>query len=378
MADQDLQQGVLMKKLAAATALVLVLGLQAAVATSTSRLKDVASLRGVPSEPILGYGLVVGLNKTGDKRQTLFSAQSLANMLERFGVEVPADQMKVENVAAVLVTAELSPFAQLGARLDVTASSIGDARSLQGGTLLPTPLRRTDGSIVALAQGPLSIGGFGAGGGGSSVAVNHLTVGRVPNGGFVQVARQTALPALDSIAFALRDPDFMSARRVADAINMELGANQAIVEDAGTVVVTVPQESRSAIASFVARLEPIPVTIDQIARVAINERTGTVVLGGDVRIGPAAVAHGNLSVRIDTQYQVSQPESFSGGTTQVVPRTNVNVQETEAQLVELQSGTTLAEVVRALNALGATPRDIIAIMQALKAAGALQAEIVIL
>ena len=348
------------------------------VASSTSRLKDVASLRGVPSEPIVGYGLVVGLNKTGDKRQTLFSAQSLANMLERFGVEVSAEQMKVENVAAVLVTAELNPFAQLGARLDVTASSIGDARSLQGGTLLPTPLRRTDGAVVALAQGPLSIGGFGAGGGGSSVAVNHLTVGRVPNGGLVQVARQTALPALDRIAFALREPDFMSARRVADAINLELGADQAVVEDAGTVVVSVPQESRGAIASFVARLEPLPVTLDQIARVAINERTGTVVLGGDVRIGPAAVAHGNLSVRIDTQYQVSQPQSFSGGDTQVVPRTNINVQETEAQLVELQSGTTLAEVVRALNALGATPRDIIAIMQALKAAGALRAEIVIL
>ena len=352
--------------------------LPSGAASSTSRLKDVASLRGVPTEAVLGYGLVVGLNKTGDKRQTIFSAQSLANMLERFGVDVNADRVKVENIAAVLVTAELSPFAQLGTRLDVTASSVGDARSLQGGTLLPTPLRRTDGAVVAIAQGPLSIGGFGAGAGGSAVAVNHLTVGRVPNGGIVQVLRQTALPALDRIAFALREPDFMSARRVADAINMELGADQAIVEDAGTVVVAVPQESRGAIASFVARLEPLPVTLDQVARVAINERTGTVVLGGDVRIGPAAVAHGNLSVRISTQFEVSQPEGFSLGQTRVVPQSNVNVQETEAQLIELQSGTTLADVVRALNALGATPRDIIAIMQALKAAGALRAELVIL
>jgi flagellar P-ring protein precursor FlgI len=362
-------------KLFAAT---LVLTLPVAAMSSTSRLKDVASLRGIPSEPIIGYGLVVGLNKTGDRRQTLFSAQSLANMLERFGVEVPVRDMKVENIAAVLVTGELSSFAQAGTRLDVIASSIGDARSLQGGTLLPTPLRRTDGTIVALAQGPLSIGGFGAGGGGSSVVVNHLTVGRVPNGGLVQVSRQTSLPALDRIAFALREPDFMSARHVADAINMELGAEQAKVEDAGTVVVEVPADSRASIASFVARLEPLQVAIDQVARVVINERTGTVVLGGDVRIGTAAVAHGNLSVRIDTQFQVSQPEGFSRGQTQVVPQTNVNVQETEAQLVELQSGTTLADVVRALNALGATPRDIIAIMQALKAAGALRAEIVIL
>lgn len=347
-------------------------------AASSARLKDIATLRGIPAEPILGYGLVVGLNKTGDRRQTIFSAQSLASMLERFGVAVPADQMKVENIAAVVVTAELSPFAQLGARLDVTASSIGDARSLQGGTLLPTPLRRTDGAVVALAQGPLSIGGFGAEGGGSSVAVNHLTVGRVPNGGFVQVSRQTALPALDRIAFALRDPDFISARRVADAINIELGGEMATVEDAGTVTVAVPPTARTAIASFVARLEPLPVVLDQVARVVINERTGTVVLGGDVRIGPAAVAHGSLSVRIDTQYQVSQPEPFANGDTVVVPQTDVSVRETDAQLVELQSGATLADVVRALNALGATPRDIIAIMQALKAAGALRAEIVIL
>jgi flagellar P-ring protein FlgI len=359
-------------------ALALLLALPVALESTPARLKDIATLRGVPSEPVIGYGLVVGLNKTGDRRQTIFSGQSLAAMLERFGVAISPAEMKVENIAAVVVTGELSPFAQLGARLDITASSIGDARSLQGGTLLPTPLRRTDGSIVALAQGPLSIGGFGAGGGGSSVTVNHLTVGRVPGGGLVQVSRQTALPALDQIAFALRDPDFVSARRVADAINMELGADSAVVEDAGTVSVTVPQASRTAVASLIARLEPLPVTLDSVARVAINERTGTVVLGGDVRIGPAAVAHGNLSVRIATQLQVSQPAPFSQGQTTVVPQSQVDVEESEAQLVELNSGTTLADVVKALNALGATPRDIIAIMQALKAAGALRAEIVIL
>ena len=346
--------------------------------SATARLKDVASLRGIPSEPLVGYGLVVGLNKTGDRRQTIFPAQTLAAMLERFGIAVPAEQMKVENVAAVMVTAELGPFAQTGARLDVLASSIGDARSLQGGTLLPTPLHRTDGAVVALAQGPLSIGGFGGGNEGASLTVNHLTVGRVPNGGLVQVSRQTALPALDRISFSLRDPDFISATHIADAINAELGGAAAVVEDAGTVAVTVPPASRGALAAFVARLEPIAVSVDQAARVVINERTGTVVLGGDVRLGPAAVAHGSLSVRINTELQVSQPLPRSKGETVVVPQSEVSVEEREAKLVELQAGTTLADVVHALNELGATPRDIIAIMQALKASGALLAEIVIL
>ncbi len=345
---------------------------------ASSRLKDIAVLRGVPVEPLVGYGLVVGLNKTGDRRQTVFSTQSLANMLERFGVAIDPEKIKVENIAAVMVTAELNPYAQVGARIDVTASSIGDARSLQGGTLLPTPLRMPDGSIVALAQGPLSIGGFGASGASASVSVNHLTVGRVPNGGLVQVARQTALPPLERIAFALREPDFISAKRVADAINRELGSDDAVVADAGTVVVTVPPYARNSVPSLIARLEPLQVTIDQVARVVINERTGTVVLGGDVRIGPAAVAHGNLSVRIATEYQTSQPLPLSQGQTTVVPRTEVDIEERDAQLVELNSGTTLGDIVRALNTLGASPRDIIAIMQALKAAGALQAEIVIL
>jgi flagellar P-ring protein precursor FlgI len=348
------------------------------VPIAVSRLKDVASLQGPVTQPLVGYGLVVGLNKTGDKRQTIFSAQTLANMLERFGVAVPAGGIKIENVAAVLVTAEVGPYAQTGSRLDVTASSIGDAKSLQGGTLLPTPLRGPDGAIVALAQGPLSIGGFGGGSGGNTVSVNHLTVGRVPGGALVQVSRQTAIPVLDVLRFSLREPDFVSAGRVARAINMELGANSARVSDPGTVVVDVPQEYRAMVPDLIARLEPLPIAVDNAARVVINERTGTVVLGGDVRIGPVAVAHGNLSVRVATDYQVSQPEGFSRGQTTVVPQTAVNVNQEDRKLVTLESGTTLADVVRALNTLGVTPRDIIAIMQALKAAGALRAEVVIL
>jgi flagellar P-ring protein precursor FlgI len=345
---------------------------------AVSRLKDIASLQGPVTEPLVGYGLVVGLNKTGDRRQTIFSAQTLANMLERFGVAVPAGGIKIENVAAVLVTAEVGPYAQMGSRLDVLASSIGDAKSLQGGTLLPTSMRGPDGTIVALAQGPLSIGGFGGGTGGNTVAVNHLTVGRVPGGALVQVARQTALPATDVLRFSIREPDFISAGRVAKAINMELGANSARVSDPGTIVVEVPENYRASVPDLVARLEPLPIAVDNVARVVINERTGTVVLGGDVRIGPVAVAHGNLSVRVATDYQVSQPEGFSRGETTVTPQTQVKVNQEDRKLIALESGTTLADVVRALNTLGVTPRDIIAIMQALKAAGALRAEVVIL
>jgi flagellar P-ring protein precursor FlgI len=344
------------------------------------RLKDVVSLQGVQATPLIGYGLVVGLNKTGDRRQTIFSAQTLANMLERFGVSVPGAEIKIENVAAVMVTSELPAFVRNGVRIDVTVSSVGDAKSLQGGTLLATALRGPDGSVYALAQGPLSLGGFGGGdGGGNSVQVNHLTAGRVPGGGLVQASSRVQLPTGQDVTLAMRDPDFVNARRVADAINTDLGPSTARAVDAATVVVKVPDAYTNALPDLMARLEPLPLSIDTIARVVINERTGTVVVGANVRLGTAAVAHGNLSVKIRTQYDVSQPNPLSkGGETAVVPRTDVNVEEGDSKLVTLEEGTTLDGVVRALNALGATPRDIIAIMQALKAAGALQAELVIL
>jgi flagellar P-ring protein precursor FlgI len=343
------------------------------------RLGDVARFQGAAPIPLVGYGLVVGLNKTGDRRQTIFSAQTLANMLERFGIAVPADEIKIENVAAVLVTAELPPFVRQGARLDVTASSIGDARSLQGGTLVPTPLRGPDGTVHALAQGPLSIGGFGGGRAANGVTVNHLTVGRVPAGALVQVGQAVELAPAAEVRLALTAPDFGNAHRLADAINDALGDTVARTIDSATVAVTVPPVYRQSVPDLMARLESLPVGIDQPSRVAINERTGTVVIGGGVRLGPAAVAHGNLSVRISTQYLVSQPNAFSRtGETVVVPDETVEVSEGDARLVNLGSGSTLDEVVRALNALGATPRDIIAILQALKSAGALAAEIVIL
>jgi flagellar P-ring protein precursor FlgI len=357
----------------------LVLAYAVTPAAAEVRVKDVATLQGVQPVPLIGYGLVVGLNKTGDRRQTIFSAQTLANMLEKLGLVVPGSLIKIENVAAVLVTSELPPFARAGARLDVTVSSIGDARSLQGGTLVPTPLRGPDGSLHVLAQGPLTIGGFGAGNAGNAVSVNHLTVGRVPGGGLVQVGQRAALPAGEELVMALREADFVSARRLADAIDAELGPGTSHVVDAGTVAVRVPAEYRPSVADLLARIEALPLTVDAPARVVINERTGTVVVGANVRLGAAAVAHGSLSVRIATRFEVSQPAPFSGeGRTTVVPQQQLDVEEGEARLVAVEEGTTLESVVRALNALGATPRDVIAIMQALKAAGALRAELVII
>ncbi len=358
----------------------LLLGGSAAAQTPASgtRLKDVARLQGIASTPAIGYGLVVGLNKTGDKRQTIFSAQTLANMLEQFGVDVPSGQIKVENVAAVLVTTELPPFSRAGSRVDVTVASVGDARSLQGGILLPTALRGPDGQLRATAQGPLSLGGFGGGSSGNNVQVNHLTAGRVPSGALVHTDVATSLPTTDTILLSLDQPDFSSAERVAASINRELGNDAARAADPATVSVRVPPQYQGAVAPFIARLEPLPVDVDAIARVVINERTGTVVVGGAVRLGPAAVAHGNLSVRIETRLAVSQPAPFSQGRTTTIPQERVDVEEERNQLMLLESGTTLESVVQGLNALGASPRDIVAIMQALKAAGALRAELIIL
>ena len=348
------------------------------VLAAAVRLKDVARLQGVQPTPLLGYGLVVGLSKTGDRRQTIFPAQTLANLLERFGVDAPAGQFDIQNVAAVLVTAELPPFVRPGFRIDVTISSIGDAKSLQGGTLLVTPLRGLDGSVYVMAQGPLTLGGFGGGGGGNSVTVNHLTVGRVPGGGLVQVGPADQMPNTDSIQLALHEPDYTTATRLAETINIELGGQQASAVDQATVSIEVPDAYRSSVADLMARLEPLSVEVDGPARVVINERTGTVVVGALVQIGPAAIAHGNLSVRISTRFDVSQPPPLSDGNTVAVPQQEVDVIEGTSQLIELEEGTTLQTVVSALNSLGATPRDIIAIMQALKAVGALRAELVII
>lgn len=345
---------------------------------SRVRFKDVVSLQGVQSTPLVGYGLVVGLNKTGDRRQTIFTQQSMASMLERMGIVVTPEDMNLANIAAVIVTGELPPFARSGARLDVTVSSIGDARSLQGGTLLLTPMRGVDGGVYAMAQGPLTLGGFGGGSGGNSVQVNHLTVGRVPSGAFVQAAPQATMPDDETLTLSLKDVDFGNAKRLATVITDELGEGSANAVDASTVVVKVPAEYRHKTADLMARLDQLPLELDSAARVVVNERTGTVVVGAAVRLGTAAVAHGNLSVRISTKFNVSQPNALADGQTVVVPDQQVDVAQGDARLVVLEEGTTLERVVSALNALGATPRDIIAILQALRQAGALQAEITVI
>lgn len=343
------------------------------------RVKDVTLIQSVRPSPIIGYGLVAGLNRTGDRRQAVLSSQSLANILSRFGINVPTDQIKVENVAAVLVTAELPAFSRPGTRLDVVVSSVGDARSLMGGTLLATPLRGADSTVQVLAQGPLSVGGFGAGQGGNNVQVNHVTVGRIPNGGVVQSAPPVELLPGGRLMLTLRDPDFDTASRLATAVNMDLGQGVAEANDAASVSVIVPERFRASPVELIARLEMLPIEVDVPARVVINERTGTAVVGANVRLGAAAVAHGNLSVRISTQLEVSQPAPMSrNGETVVVPQTDVDIEAGNSQMVALPEGATLDAVVRALNSLGASPRDIIAILQALKTAGALRAEIVIM
>jgi flagellar P-ring protein precursor FlgI len=350
----------------------------AAGVAQTVRIKDMATIEGVRSNQLVGYGLVVGLEGSGDSQQTKFTTQSVANMLETYGLSVPADKMKVKNVAAVVVTATLPPFAREGATIDVVVSSVGDARTLQGGTLLQTPLRAANGMVYAVAQGPVSIGGFSAAGGGSSTTKNHPTVGRIPGGAMVEKATKTELTVNDAVNVTLNQSDFATASRTASAINAKIEGGYATAVDANVVRVGVPKEYRDNLVGLIAAVEAVEVTTDTAARVIVNERTGTVIIGGQARITPVAVAHGGLTVEVSTQTQVSQPNAMAPGTTVVAPQTNVTVKEESGSLMEITSVSTVSELVRALNALKVTPRDLIAILQAVKEAGALQAQLEII
>jgi flagellar P-ring protein precursor FlgI len=344
------------------------------------RLKDLITIEGVRDNQLIGYGLVVGLAGTGDRRQTIFSTQSLTNMLERMGVSVPAAAIRVNNTAAVMVTATLPPFARPGARIDVTGSSIGDAANLQGGLLLLTSLRGVDGQTYAVAQGPVVTGGFVAGkGGGASQTVNHPTVGRVPNGAIIERAAP-APPADLPIRLQLRQEDFTTSARIAQAVNARFKGSPPVAraDNAGLVSVSLPAEFASRPTEFMAELETLDLLVDRRARVVVNERTGTIVMGKDVRIGPVAILQGNLTVEIQTTFAVSQPAPLSTGTTEVVPQTAVAVKQEKARNVVLKQGATVEELVRALNAIGATARDVIAILQNLRAAGALEADLEVL
>ena len=361
---------------------LLALLFQASVpATAGTRLKDLAAIEGVRENQLVGYGIVVGLNGTGDKRQTVFSAQTLTNVLQRMGVAVNPASILVRNTAAVMVTALLPPFAQPGTKIDISVAAVGDAANLQGGLLILTPLRAANGQVYAVAQGSVITGGFVAGRGGNNQTVNHPTAGRVPSGAIVEQSPPTVEPG-SVLRLQLHDADFTTAARIVQAVNKSLGSAGplASAKNSGLVEVQIPADYRNRSVEFIAQVESIQVNPDVPARIVINEKTGTVVLGSDVRISPVSILHGNLTVEVQTSYAVSQPAPFSGAGAQtvVVPQVGVGVKEDKARDVVLKEGASVDELVRALIAIGSTPRDIIAILQNLKAAGALNAEIEVL
>jgi len=343
-----------------------------------ARIKDLAEIQGVRDNRILGYGLVVGLNGTGDKAGSEFTIRSLANMLKNMGIVVDPDLLKVKNVAAVVVSASMPPFAKSGQRLDCTISSIGDATSLAGGTLISTPLYGPDGKVYAMAQGPVSVGGFAVSGeSGTGVTKNFPTAGKVPNGAVLERSLDFKLDN-NEIKLLLDNPDFTTAHRLAKSINSYVGTSVAHAKDISTVTVNIPKKYEKKVVDFISMIERIDVTPDSRAKVIVNERTGTVVMGKDVRISTVAIAHGNLSIKITEAPKVSQPTPFSTGKTVVTPRTGVRVAEGGRNLVVLPRGATIGDLVSALNAIGVSPRDLIVILQAIKAAGALHAELEII
>jgi flagellar P-ring protein precursor FlgI len=343
----------------------------------TVRIKDIAEIEGVRGNQLLGYGLVIGLNRTGDKvQQNLYARQTLQNLLQRMGISTSVDALKPENIATVLVTATLPPFVRQGSKIDVLVSSIGDARSLQGGTLIIAPLKGVDGQIYALAQGPVSIGGIAAGDAGNSVEINHPTVGRVPNGATVERSVATDLAVNGSLTLMLRQEDFTTASRLSRAVNEMFGSGTALALDGRNITVKVPPKYLDDNVGFIADLETVRVQTDVVAKVIINERTGTIIMGSNVRLASVAISQGGVTVRIGTEYDVSQPNILSKtGETAVTPRVNVDVKERKPESLVLPDGATVEEVVRGLRAVGATARDIISILQAIKSAGALAADL---
>ena len=359
---------------------ILCLFVAASPAFAASRIKDIGHFSGVRSNPLIGYGLVIGLNKTGDKQQTFFTQQTLLNMLERFGLSVNNPGIRVQNIAAVMVTADLGAFEKPGSRIDVTVSSIGDATSLQGGILLQTPLIGPDSNVYAVAQGALVLGGFSAGNASTGVTVNHPTVGRVPNGANVERTVVGGFPqTIDTLELVLDHADFTTVKRATDALNTSFGRPIAIPVDGRSIRLAVPADYQQRPIEFMSAIEAVAVDVDSKAKVVVNERTGTVIIGSDVTISSVSISHGNLSISIETQFNVSQAQPLAqGGQTVVVPEQKVTAQEQKSNFVTLGRGATVDDLIRALNALGVTPRDTIAILEGLKTAGALQAELEIL
>ena len=343
-----------------------------------TRIKDIARISGVRDNQLVGYGLVVGLNGSGDSASTRFTVQSLVNMMERMGVNVDRGAVKVANVAAVMVTAQLPPFAKTGNTLDVLISSTGDAKSLAGGTLLMTPLKGADSKIYAVAQGPVMVGALAFGGKAAKVQTNHPTVARIPGGAIIERQLPPVLPDGAELVYQLREADFTTVSRMGVVVNDKFGAGTAVPLDGSSLKIVVPFRYQAEKIGFIAALEGLELQPDVQARIVMNERTGTIVMGKDVRISTIAVSQGNLSLVISESAQVSQPNPFGKGETVTVPQTSIEVSEDKSELMLLPKGVSIGEVARALNAIGATPRDLIAIFQAIKAAGALHAELVVL
>lgn len=369
-----------MKRPTSLAAIAVLLGmflLSSTDADARSRIKDIADFEGIRDNMLVGYGLVVGLNGSGDSlRNSTFTAQSLEAMLERLGVSTRGQKINTKNVAAVMVTATLPPFARQGTRVDISVSALGDAKSLLGGTLLVTPLHGADGEIYAVAQGSLTVGGFAAEGDAESVVKGVPTSARIASGAIVEREIAFELDELKRVRIALHNPDFTTASRIADVINGHLKGQIAHTLDSATVELKVPAAYQRRISALLTKVEQLPVNPDQPARVLIDEQSGIIVMGDDVRISQVAVAQGNLTVRITETPEVAQPAPFSDGETVVVPRSEVTVTEDSGKKIAvLPKGVTLQELVTGLNALGVGPRDLISILQAIKAAGALQAEI---
>ncbi len=364
--------------LRALSALACLLATALACSASNPRpthIRDITEIQGVRENQLLGYGLVVGLQGTGDRQQTYFTVQTLANTLQRLGVQIPVGTAVVKNVAAVMVTAKLPPFSEAGMKMDITVSSVGDAKSLEGGVLLMTALHGTDGQVYAEAQGPLTTGGYSEGVQGQLRAVNYPTVARIPEGAIVERNVRVNLSELRSLSFLLRDADFSTARDIAEAINKNFDRQVAIASDSRHIDVDVRATQMPSVPLLISRIQSLQVNVQTAAKVIVNERTGTVVLGGDVLLSPVSILHGGLQIQVDTVLTTSQPAPFSNGVTTTTANTQLSVNDKEARSIRLGNGADVEELVRGLHAIGATARDIVSILQAVKAAGGLQADL---
>jgi flagellar P-ring protein precursor FlgI len=350
------------------------------IVSGASRIKDLAYVQGMRGEQVIGYGLVVGLNGTGDSQRSTFTVQSVASMLKRFGITVPQDDLRLRNVAAVMVTATIPPYSKEGGVSDVTVSSLGDATGLQGGTLLVTPLSGLNGAVYATAQGPVSVGGMNVRSNGSEVRRNHTAAGRVPGGALIEKAVNVTITNEWKVALVLWQPDFTTAMRIVAAVNTKIGGSIAKAVDASTVSLDVPQNFRddAKIIEFISNVEVLEIVPDVSAKVVINEKTGTVVVGGNVTILPVAISHAGLNIEVQQTPVISQPNALSNGTTVQTQMSTISATQDSSGVIAINGASTVQEIAKALNSLKVSPRDVIAIFQALKEAGALKAELVIL